>query len=69
VTVDTYFSAGTIAEPVELTYDFFEDWFSAKYYKGAIVDTRLNEVLNQSDDAAQAVYDKIAALMRGKSCQ
>jgi hypothetical protein len=69
VTIDTFFSAGIIAEPVELTYDFFEDWFSAKYYKGAIVDTRLDEVLNQSDGAAQAVYDKIAALMRGKSCQ
>lgn len=63
VVIDTYFSTGGSDNRIELTYDFFENWFSEKYNKGSIVDKRYDEVINQTTDEAEAVYDKIAKAM------
>lgn len=61
--IDTYFSTGSADKRVELTYDFFEEWFSEKYSKGSIIDGRYEKVINQSSEDAEAVYDKIALAM------
>jgi hypothetical protein len=65
--IETYFSAGSVGSRVELTYQFFEDWFSEKYHKGAIVDVRHDTVMQQTADEAEAVYDKIALAITAKA--
>lgn len=67
VIIETYFSAGSAGSRVELTYQFFEDWFEEKYRKGAVIDIRYDAVMQQTADEAEAVYDKIALAIAAKA--
>lgn len=67
IVIETYFSAGSSGSRVELTYQFFEDWFEEKYHKGAVIDVRYDAVMQQTDNEAEAVYDKIAMAIEAKA--